>query len=292
MKKNITERLKKVLAKNKKVEEVTLKYEPNTNSSGFVRLDDSLINFPELDLYDRLVYSALKNYSEFYADKKSKVTNETIAKRLGIGSTSVSERISHLQQLGIIAITYEKGNQRAICIQRNFAEEQPEAVAYKKSHDTSSATSDDEKTPLFLSDLEESKDEEESATGGISNDTATETVSYAYVTERVMTLAILIENVAKFRFLKEKSDQQIKDYILCAMKDESQKAELLDLVRDAKAVQAPIETYLNLNNDEEDHSHISTVRFKAATNKFLAIVSECIPDIEEQLATRSSSKGD
>lgn len=289
MKKNITERLKKVLSKNKRCTDVTLKYEPNTSSTGFVRLDDSLINYPELDLYDRLVYSALKNYSEFYADKKSKVTNETIAKRLGIGSTSVSERISHLQQLGIIAITYEKGNQRAICIQRNFAEEQPEAVAYKKSHDTSS---DDEEAPLFLSDLEEPKDEEESSAGDTSNNTTAEAESNAYVTERVKTLAIIIENVAKFRFLKEKSDQQIKDYILCAMKDESQKAELLDLVRDAKAVQAPIETYLNLNNDEEDHSHISTVRFKAATNKFLAIVSECIPDIEEQLATRSSIKGD
>ena len=103
------------------------------NYNGFVKLLDKLVNYPELSLMDRLVYCAIRNYTESSPYGKTNVRNETIADRLGVGITSVSTSISKLQRLGIIKLNMnQRRNERIIDLVRNFAEEQPEELAWRK----------------------------------------------------------------------------------------------------------------------------------------------------------------
>ena len=133
-----------------------LQYEPVAgimkNYGGFVMLFDSLVNYPELTLYDRLVYSALRNYSEgdVFRGHQTNVRNETIALRLGVSIGTVSKSISHLQSLGIIFIKKRpRKHERVISIVRDFKEVQPEQERYeeavkKKVSDKTCEDSDDD----------------------------------------------------------------------------------------------------------------------------------------------------
>lgn len=104
------------------------------NYNGFVKLLDKLVNYPQLSLMDRLVYCAIRNYTDASPYGKTNVRNETIADRLGIGITSVSTSISKLQNLGIIKLGMnQKRNERIIELVRNFTKEQPEEVAWRES---------------------------------------------------------------------------------------------------------------------------------------------------------------
>lgn len=122
----------------KNVYDVTLQYRPRVykrNYNGFIKVMDRLVNFPQLNQSDRLVYSALRNYAsnpEF--NMKTNVTNATIANRLGIGKTTVSTSISKLQELGIISLHKSVKNQRIIKIQRDFYEKQQEEIEYNEKH--------------------------------------------------------------------------------------------------------------------------------------------------------------
>lgn len=105
---------------------------------GFMQLYDQLINFPELSLTDRLVYTALRHYSKMATGKKDEttfytnVTNGVIATRLGIGDSTVSNSITHLQSLGIIKLHKSKTrNQRIIEVIRDFSQKQPEQELYE-----------------------------------------------------------------------------------------------------------------------------------------------------------------
>ena len=128
--------LSKLYTKN--IDDLVLEYEPHdyrVNYDGFIKLVDKLVNFTELNLSDRLVYSALRNYaSNEQYNMKTNVTNETVANRLGIGKTTVSKSISRLQELGIIKLYKSNSNQRIIKIVRDFYVEQPEESEYKKKH--------------------------------------------------------------------------------------------------------------------------------------------------------------
>ena len=108
------------------------------NYNGFIKLPDRLVNYPQLTLMDRLVYSALRNYTyDPKCNMRTNVRNETIADRLGIGKTTVSQSISKLQSLGIIKLKENKNrHERVIIVVRDFYEEQPEEVAWckKKAH--------------------------------------------------------------------------------------------------------------------------------------------------------------
>ena len=96
---------------------------------------DKLVNYPQLSLMDRLVYCAVRNYTQASSFGKTNVRNETIADRLGIGITSVSTSISKLQSLGIIKLGMnQKRNERIIELVRDFTEEQPEEVAWREHH--------------------------------------------------------------------------------------------------------------------------------------------------------------
>ena len=104
------------------------------NYTGFIKLMDKLVNFPQLSLMDRLVYSALRNYvyDETYR-MRTNVRNETIADRLGISKTTVSQSISKLQSLGIIKLHVSKSrHERIIEVVRDFYVEQPEEVAWRE----------------------------------------------------------------------------------------------------------------------------------------------------------------
>ena len=64
---------------------------------------------------------------------RTNVRNETIADRLGIGKTTVSQSISKLQSLGIIKLKENKNrHERIIIVVRDFYEEQPEESAWRK----------------------------------------------------------------------------------------------------------------------------------------------------------------
>lgn len=96
---------------------------------------DKLVNYPQLSLMDRLVYCAIRNYTQASSFGKTNVRNETIADRLGIGITSVSTSISKLQSLGIIKLSMnQKRNERIIELVRDFIAEQPEEVAWRERH--------------------------------------------------------------------------------------------------------------------------------------------------------------
>ena len=102
--------------------------------NGFVKQLDKLVNYPQLSLMDRLVYCAIRNYTDASLYGKTNVRNETIADRLGIGITSVSTSISKLQSLGIIKPGMNsKRNERIIELVRDFTKEQPEEVAWRES---------------------------------------------------------------------------------------------------------------------------------------------------------------
>lgn len=99
--------------------------------NGFVQLLDKLVNYPQLSLMDRLVYCAIRNYTQASSFGKTNVRNETIADRLGVGVTSVSTSISKLQSLGVIKLGMNpKRNERIIELVRDFMKEQPEEVAW------------------------------------------------------------------------------------------------------------------------------------------------------------------
>lgn len=101
---------------------------------GFVQLLDKLVNYPQLSLMDRLVYCAVRNYTQASLYGKTNVRNETIADRLGIGITSVSTSISKLQSLGIIKLSMnQKRNERIIELVRDFTKEQPEETAWREN---------------------------------------------------------------------------------------------------------------------------------------------------------------
>ena len=104
------------------------------NYNGFIKLPDRLVNYPQLTLMDRLVYSALRNYTyDPKCNMRTNVRNETIADRLGIGKTTVSQSISKLQSLGIIKLKENKNrHERIIIVVRDFYEEQPEESAWRK----------------------------------------------------------------------------------------------------------------------------------------------------------------
>lgn len=123
---------------NKNRENVELEFmihDYNRNYSGFIKLPDRLVNFPQLTLMDRLVYSALRNYTyDPKCNMRTNVRNETIADRLGIGKTTVSTCISKLQSLGIIKLKENpRRHERIITVVRDFYEEQPEEICYRQS---------------------------------------------------------------------------------------------------------------------------------------------------------------
>lgn len=122
----------------------------NRNYTGFIKLPDKLVNFPQLTLMDRLVYSALRNYTyDPKCNMKTNVRNETIADRLGIGKTTVSQSISKLQRLGIIKLREnKKRHERIIIVIRDFYEEQPEETAYYKEHPRTLGDSFDDEFPF------------------------------------------------------------------------------------------------------------------------------------------------
>ena len=124
---------------SKNMDDVILIYKPydeRDNYTGFIKLMDRLVNYPQLSLSDRLVYSALRNYTyEPACCMKTNVSNERIANRLGIGKTTVSKSISKLQELGIIKLFKSNTrNQRIIKVVRDFYNEQPEETEYYKKH--------------------------------------------------------------------------------------------------------------------------------------------------------------
>ena len=94
---------------------------------------------------DRLVYCAVRNYTDASPYGKTNVRNETIADRLGIGITSVSTSISKLQSLGIIKLGMnQKRNERIIELVRDFTQEQPEEAAWREKLAVQSANAEDE----------------------------------------------------------------------------------------------------------------------------------------------------
>jgi len=102
--------------------------------NGFVKLLDKLVNYPQLSLMDRLVYCAIRNYTDASRYGKVNVRNETIADRLGVSITSVSTSISKLQSLGIIKLSMnQKRNERIIELVRDFTKEQPEETAWREN---------------------------------------------------------------------------------------------------------------------------------------------------------------
>lgn len=131
--------ISKLASKNRdNVELVFEIHDYDRNYNGFIKLPDRLVNYPQLTLMDRLVYSALRNYTyDPKCNMRTNVRDETIADRLGIGKTTVSQSISKLQSLGIIKLKENKNrHERVIIVVRDFYEEQPEEVAWckKKAH--------------------------------------------------------------------------------------------------------------------------------------------------------------
>lgn len=131
--------ISKLASKNRdNVELVFEIHDFDRNYNGSIKLPDRLVNYPQLTLMDRLVYSALRNYTyDPKCNMRTNVRNETIADRLGIGKTTVSQSISKLQSLGIIKLKENKNrHERVIIVVRDFYEEQPEEVAWckKKAH--------------------------------------------------------------------------------------------------------------------------------------------------------------
>ena len=138
--------LAQLSSKNK--ENVVLEYrihDYDRSYHGFVKLLDKLVNYPQLSLMDRLVYCAIRNYTDASSFGKTNVRNETIADRLGIGITSVSTSISKLQNLGIIKLGMnQKRNERIIELVRDFTEEQPEEVAWREMRANQEEPTEDE----------------------------------------------------------------------------------------------------------------------------------------------------
>ena len=138
MQKNQTKKqdtISKLASKNRdNVELVFEIHDYDRNYNGFIKLPDRLVNYPQLTLMDRLVYSALRNYTyDPKCNMRTNVRNETIADRLGIGKTTVSQSISKLQSLGIIKLKENKNrHERIIIVVRDFYEEQPEESAWRK----------------------------------------------------------------------------------------------------------------------------------------------------------------
>lgn len=127
--------ISKLASKNRdNVELVFEIHDYNRNYNGFIKLPDRLVNYPQLTLIDRLVYSALRNYTyDPKCNMRTNVRNETIADRLGIGKTTVSQSISKLQSLGIIKLKENKNrHERIIIVVRDFYVEQPEESAWRK----------------------------------------------------------------------------------------------------------------------------------------------------------------
>ena len=129
------------LLSSKNVKDVTLEYiGPRSHPSagkntgkGFIQILDCLVCYPQLKLNDRLVYSAIRNYAyDPRYNKKTTVTNETIARRLGISKSSVSSSISKLQSLGIIRLHMNSSHVRVIKVVSDFYEEQPEEKAWRE----------------------------------------------------------------------------------------------------------------------------------------------------------------
>jgi len=110
---------------DKNVEGYRLEYQwrAANRKGSFIKIPDILMSYPELTLTDRLVYSALRAYanSDLYKNLRTSVSNETIGLRLGLGKSSVSKSISHLQSLGIILLKkHPTKNERIIAIARDF----------------------------------------------------------------------------------------------------------------------------------------------------------------------------
>ena len=127
--------ISKLASKNRdNVELVFEIHDYDRNYNGFIKLPDRLVNYPQLTLMDRLVYSALRNYTyDPKCNMRTNVRNETIADRLGIGKTTVSQSISKLQSLGIIKLKENKNrHERVIIVVRDFYVEQPEESACRK----------------------------------------------------------------------------------------------------------------------------------------------------------------
>ena len=130
--------ISKLASKNRdNVELVFEIHDYDRNYNGFIKLPDRLVNYPQLTLMDRLVYSALRNYTyDPKCNMRTNVRNETIADRLGIGKTTVSQSISKLQNLGIIKLNESKNrHERIITVVRDFYDVQPEEVAWYKKKD-------------------------------------------------------------------------------------------------------------------------------------------------------------
>jgi len=118
----------------KNVEGIELEYKKVLyyKDGGFIKLLDCLVNYPDLTLMDRLVYSAVNNYSQSNDNKRTNISNGTIADRLGISPTTVSASISHLQELGILHLYKARGkNQRIIEVVRDFNDVQQEQKDYE-----------------------------------------------------------------------------------------------------------------------------------------------------------------
>lgn len=132
---NRNDTLSQLASKNREnVELEFIIHDYNRNYNGFIKLPDRLVNFPQLTLMDRLVYSALRNYTyDPKCNMRTNVRNETIADRLGIGKTTVSTCISKLQSLGIINLKENpRRHERIITVVRDFYEEQPEEISYRQ----------------------------------------------------------------------------------------------------------------------------------------------------------------